>query len=153
MYDVILPLHSVIRWIVVVAALLTVARGIRGWLGQKAWTSQDTRLGLIFTIVFDVQVLLGIILVFVSPSVRIGFADFGSAMGDPELRYWLVEHIPLMLVALALAHVGRSLTRKGTEPGPKHRAATIWFGLAILVVLVAIPWPFLAYGRPLVPGL
>lgn len=54
-----------------------------------------------------------------------------------------------MLVAVVLAHVGRALSRRVTETQDKHRRAAIFFGLAVVALLIAIPWPFLPYGRPL----
>jgi hypothetical protein len=56
-----------------------------------------------------------------------------------------------MLVAVALVHAGRVLGRRPAPPRVQHRRATLTFGLATLLVLAAIPWPFLAYGRALLP--
>ncbi|MFQ5613041.1 MAG: hypothetical protein ACE5H9_13010 [Anaerolineae bacterium] len=153
MYDIILAVHSIMRWIVLLLALLTVFRALAGWLGGKEWTNLDNRAGLFFTISFDIQLTLGLILIIVSPTVQRAFADPGGAMGDVVLRYWLAEHIPVMVIALALAHIGRSRSKRLAEAVARHRTAAIWFGLAILMVLATIPWPFLAYGRPLLPGL
>jgi hypothetical protein len=88
-----------------------------------------------------VNVLLGLILyLFLSPFVRRAFADFGAAMGDNELRFFAVEHIFGMILALVLAHVGRVLSKKATESVKKYRAAALWFALSLVAVLVMIPW-------------
>jgi hypothetical protein len=65
-------------------------------------------------------------------------------MANASVRFFAVEHIVLMIIALGVAHMGRSLIRKGKTAPEKHRRTLIWFGLAILLVLVAIPW-----SRPL----
>lgn len=153
MYDVILALHSIMRWIVIIVALVAIARAFVGWFGRKEWTALDNRAGLFFTAAFDLQLLLGLGLIAFSPLLRTAFADFGAAMGEPVLRYWLAEHISVMIVALALAHVGRARSRRAAESVAKHRAAAVWFGIAVLAVLVTVPWPFFPYGRPLFPGL
>ena len=150
MYDFVLTVHSIVRWVVVISAVAAVVEAFRGWAGRKVWTSLDDRLGLVFTISMDVQVLLGLILyLFLSPIVRGAFQDFGAAMSAVDVRYWAVEHIALMILALILAHVGRARVRRAAEDPARHKSAAIFFGLAFVVLLFAIPWPFLPYGRPL----
>ena len=150
MYPFILTLHSIVRWVVLILAVVATLRALFGWLAKKDWTSLDDRLGLWFTASFDVQVLLGIILyIFLSPFTRAVFQDFGAAMSDSVSRYWSVEHVFLTIIALALAHAGRATSKSAEEPAKKHRRAAIFFGLATLAILMAIPWPMLEYGRPL----
>ncbi len=150
MYLAVLTLHSYLRWIVVILAIAAVVRALSGWLGRKEWTALDRRLGVFFSSSMDLQLLLGLILyIFLSPSTRTAFQNFGAALSDDVLRYWSLEHIGFMLVAVILVHVGGALSKRAEPARIKHRQAAIFFGLAILVVLFAIPWPFLAYGRPL----
>lgn len=151
MYPVALSLHSLTRWAVIILAVLALARAISGWLGRKPWGDLDDKAGVWFTISMDVQLLVGLVLYIVlSPLTTAALRDFGAAMGNTGLRYFAVEHTFLMLVAVVLAHVGRVRSRKAVDPISKHRRAAIFFGLALLAVLAAIPWPFLAgVGRPL----
>ena len=67
-------------------------------------------------------------------------------MGDAGARFYLVEHSVVMLVALGLAHAGRSLSKKAEVDGRKHMRAAIFFTIALLLVLALIPW-----NRPLFP--
>ncbi len=149
MYALFLTLHSLARWVVIVLAVVVVVRALLGWRRGNPWTDLDNRLGLFFTIGLDVQVLLGIILyLFLSPLVGAAFQDFGAAMRDSELRYWGVEHIALMIVALVLAHVGRSIARRAPDDIEKHKRTLIFYGLSVLIILLAIPWwrPLLRLG-------
>jgi hypothetical protein len=99
-----------------------------------------------FTMAMDLQTLFGLILYFaLSPLMKAVFADFGAAMANSTLRYWSMEHIFGMVVALALAHVGRARSRKAFEAVARHKEMAIFCGLAILVILVTIPWPFMPY--------
>jgi hypothetical protein len=151
MYLVVLTLHSYVRWIVVILAIAAVVRALGGWLGRKEWTALDRRLGVFFSSSMDLQLLLGLTLyIFLSPSTHTAFQNFGAAMSNEVLRYWSLEHIGLMLVAVVLAHVGGALSKRAEAARAKHRQAAVFFGLAILIVLFAIPWPFLPYGRPLI---
>ena len=150
LYPIVLSIHSLLRWIVLIAAIVAVVQAFRGWLGKKEWTEVDGRLAMFLSMSIDLQVLVGLILyIFLSPLTRTAFQSFGAAMSDGVLRYWSVEHISLMILALGLVHAGRAISRKATQPASKHRRAALFYGLATLVILLAIPWPFFSYGRPL----
>ena len=142
MYNLILILHSFVRWLVLIAALAATVRAFIGWLGKQTWGRLDERLGFFYTLTMDVQVLLGIILLVVSPLIRAGLSDLGTAMADPTLRFFLLIHWLLMLIAVGLAHMGSSLARKVQGERRKFRTAAIFYTLSILLILVAIPWPF-----------
>jgi hypothetical protein len=150
LYPIVLSIHSLLRWIVLIAAIAAVFQAFRGWLGNKEWAEIDGRLGMFLSMSLDLQVLVGLILyIFLSPLTRTAFQGFGAAMSNPVLRYWSVEHISLMIIGLGLVHAGRAVSRKAAQPAGKHRRAAIFYGLAILIILLAIPWPFFSYGRPL----
>lgn len=151
MYATLLTLHSLVRWIVLLAALVALVRAISGWTGARPWTPADERIGKQFTISFDIQFLIGLILyAAVSPITTAAFNNFGAAMGDTVQRFWAVEHIFGMFVALALAHVGRARARKQTSGVAKHKTTAIFFGLSLLIMLATIPWPFMTVARPLI---
>jgi hypothetical protein len=164
LYEFVRVLHSLNRWVVLVLLATVVILGFRGWRARAAWTPRDHRIARMATGVIDLQMLLGLLLyVFLSPYTRSGFRDIAAAMADQTLRFWLVEHAPAMAVAVVLVHVGMDRTSRALagdtdavstlESGDRswagHRTVTIWFGLAMVVILAAIPWPFLPYGRPL----
>lgn len=149
MYSFILATHNIVRWLVLIAAVVVIVQAFVGWLGKKEWSKAGNLVGIIYVSAVDLNVLLGLILyLFLSPLTRQAFADFGAAMGNPILRFFAVEHIFMMLVALVLAHIGRSLSKKATETAKKHRTAAIWYTLSLLVILIMIPW-----DRPFWPGL
>lgn len=153
MYATLLVLHSLLRWVVLVAAAIAVVRAFGGWTGRRPWTPLDDRVGRQFVLFFDIQFLVGLILYAgVSPLTRAAFSDFGAAMGDSILRFFAVEHALGMLVSLALAHIGRARLRKATDDVRKHRTAAIFFTLALIIMLASIPWPFMPASRPYFRG-
>ena len=133
-------LHNLIRWAVVLIGVIAIVVA----LGGKRWTPLQNSLGRWFSITFDVQVLIGIVLLFVSPLTRTAYSDFGAAMSDSTLRFFALEHPLLMVIAAVLVHVGVSRGRKSDSP----RTAAIFYVLAAAVVAYAIPW-----DRPLIPGM
>lgn len=147
MYPILLGLHNITRWLVLIVGILAIVRAFMGWSGKRPWTGLDNSAGLFFTISMDVQLLLGLLLYGVfSPITTGAFADFGAAMSNPDARFWLVEHIFMMVLAVILAHVGRSLAKKAPTDVAKHKRAAIFFTLALIVVLAGIPW-----FRPMLP--
>ena len=145
LYSILLPLHSFVRWLVVLAAIAAVGLAFYGWLGKKSWTALDERVGMLFPMVLDIQVLVGIILYFFASPLTLGLLrNFQGAMSNPDARFFGTEHSLIMLIALIVAHVGRSISCKAADANAKHRAAALLFGLSVLLVLAAIPW-----SRPL----
>ena len=144
-YKFFLELHSGFRYIVLVLLLLAIIMAWAGWLGKKSFSEGQRKLNLFTLISVHTQLLIGLVLYFLSP-----FVQFNSqTMKDDTTRYWTVEHEFLMIIALALVHVGRVRIRKSAAPASKHRAAAIFVGVAMLLVLLGIPWPGWANGRPL----
>ena len=151
MLSITLILHSLLRWVVLLTGIGAAARGFMGGKG-KPWTTADSRAGLLFITVLDLQFLLGLLLyVFLSPTVHTAFLNFGAAMKDPVLRFFAVEHVVGMVIAIALAHIGRARTKKATPDDRKFRAAAVFYTLALVVILLSIPWPGMPSGRPLWP--
>jgi hypothetical protein len=147
-YQILLYAHNYLRWIVLALALWALIRAYRGWLGGVPWTEVDRRSGLFFSIAYDIQLLNGLVLTFISPIVRSALSDFRFAMGVREFRSILVEHIPLMIVGVVLVHVTSSVVKKATEDVVKHKRAAIGYSVALLVTLLVVPW-----WRPLLRGI
>lgn len=139
MHELLLLLHSWVRWVAVIGGILAVV---------TAFSSNDpknNRWGMIFTIGMDVQFLVGLLLLVTSSA----FSNMGETMRDATARFYAVEHPTMMIVALALAHVGRVMARKAATPASARTKSLIFFGIATLLVLAMTPWPFRLDARPL----
>lgn len=154
MYTPLLLVHSWLRWAVLIAALLSVARALAGARTGRPFTPLDQSTARGFVLAMDVQLLLGLVLhLWASPFTTEAFGDLGATMRNAPLRFFVVEHPVGMLVAVALAHIGNARLKKRTESAARHKAALVFFGLALLIILLSIPWPGLPAGRPLFRGL
>jgi hypothetical protein len=150
MYTSVLFLHSWMRWAVLLFALFAIARAIAGAIFRRPWTSADNLAGRLFVSALDIQMLLGLLLYFaLSPITRAAMSDFGGAMKVAGLRFWAVEHVFGILVAIVLAHRGQARVRAISDPVKKHRVAAIFFVLALVAIAASIPWPGTPNGRAL----
>ena len=141
MYSAVLSIHNIIRWIALILGILAAVRAYLGWFGNREWTVKDRKIGSYFTIAMDVQLLLGLLLyIFLSPTTRTAFQDFGAAMQVGDLRFFALEHPFFMVLAVVFAHLGSILSRKAEQTNAKFRWAAIWFSLSVLAVLLGMPW-------------
>ena len=141
MYSAVLSIHNIIRWIALILGILAAVRAYLGWFGNREWTVKDRKIGSYFTIAMDVQLLLGLLLyIFLSPTTRTAFQDFGAAMQVGDLRFFVLEHPLFMVLAVVFAHLGSILSRKAEQTNAKFRRAAIWFSLSVLAVLLGMPW-------------
>jgi hypothetical protein len=149
--SLILTLHNLNRWLVIIFAVFALYRAYTGWFQKRDWLRADNMAGMLFTSFLDLQVLLGLILYFLfSESTRLVFANAGVVLQtNPVAAFFGIEHVVAMIVAMAFAHAGRAIASRMTNIPGKHRTTAIWFSISILIILAAIPWPFLTYGRPL----
>ncbi|MCX8089111.1 MAG: hypothetical protein ACK40N_07775 [Meiothermus ruber] len=147
MYEFLLSFHNITRWLVLLAAVYLVYRSLVG-LSRRSYEPSDRQAGLIYTGLMDVQLLLGVLLMILSPVVQSALANPGAAMQNSQIRFFIAEHWVLMLAAVVLAHVGSVRIKKATDALLKHRQALVWYGSSIVLLLLAIPWwrPLLRLG-------
>lgn len=151
MYAVLLALHNIVRWVVVVLAVIALVRAFRGWLGKREWQAMDRKAGMFYGMAFDIQFLLGLLLyLFFSEFALKSILSNGMAfvMEQSQYRFFALEHVFYMVVAVVCAHLGSVLPRRMKEVPIKHRTAAIFFTLSVLLVLLGMPW-----FRPLLPGM
>ena len=154
MYDVLIVAHSWIRWAVLLLGFYAFARSASGRFTQRPWTPVDDAAGRWFVISVDIQVLVGLLLYFFFSSFTMAaWRNMAGAMADDVIRFWAVEHVVGMLAAIAFVHVGRVRIRKTTDSRRKHFLAAIFFGLALVLMLVSVPWPFGSIDRPWIRGI
>lgn len=137
----VLLLHSYGRWVLLVAAALAVLKALIGMLGKQPWRKLDDQLGLTYTLVMDIQFLLGLILWLFGPT---GLRMLSSVMGNAYGRFIALEHGLLIVIALALAHIGRARTKKADAAAAKQRAALIFYGLSFVFVALVFVMEMLA---------
>ncbi len=146
--QIVLVIHNLLRWAVLIFGLWTLLNALTGVFGKRKYTGADNRSNLFFMISCDIQLLIGLILYFTN-SWFDRLKDLGNNMKDPVNRFFTMEHMTLMLLAWILVHVGRASVKRAGTDAAKHKRMLIFFGIALLLILASIPWPFReAIARP-----
>ncbi len=126
MYQILRSAHSGWRYLVLILLVVAIVQALVGWLGKKPYTEANRKINL-FTLIFvHTQILIGLVLYFMSPLVEAGE------------RYWKMEHIGMMIFSAVLVTVGNARSKKGDDPAAKHRAVALYFGLALIIIVAAI---------------
>jgi hypothetical protein len=134
MYSTFLILHSVVRYFVLIMLIVLIFKSLAGWMGKAGYTPGDNKISLFTLILTHTQFLVGIFLYFMSP-----FVQFSSdTMKDPSARYWTVEHVTIMLIAVVLITVARSTSKKISDSVARHRRLFILNAIALLIILAGI---------------
>jgi uncharacterized membrane protein len=134
MYDFLLTSHSYLRYVVLILLLIVILKSLMGWLGKKRFEGIDNKLALFLLISAHIQLLLGLGLYFVSPWVR--FAS--GMMKDKTLRYWGVEHIAMMIIAIVLITAAKSSLKRLTTDESKFKRLFLFNTIALIIIIVAI---------------
>jgi hypothetical protein len=149
MYPSALWLHSWLRWAVLVTGLVAWLRAIGGKTTRRPWTPQDELWGLLLTVSVDLQFVVGLVLYLLSPITRLGLRNFAAAMQINVARFFTIEHVIGMIAGIALVHIARVKIRKAADAERKHRLAMVLYGIALVLIIISIPWPGLPVARPL----
>jgi hypothetical protein len=123
--------HSGWRYIVLVLLIVALIQALSGWLGKKPYTEGNRKINLFTLISAHIQLLMGLILYFMNGWYKI---DSSVALG----RYWKMEHIGMMVLAVILITVGNARSKKGTDAAVKHRSVSLYFGLALILIIASI---------------
>ena len=148
-YQLLLYLHSWNRWLVLIFLLLAVVRAFNGWQANKPFSKTDDTINVLLIATLHIQLLLGLLLQFVYSPLTTGLVgDMATVMKDALMRFWVVEHMMAMIIAVIIAQVGRIVAKKKTGIA-QHKTLFIFYSIAFLLIFLSIPWGFLHEARPL----
>lgn len=146
----VLVLHNVLRWGVLLFGLWAVVNALTGVMSKRIYSANDNRSGLLFMIFCDIQLLIGLMLYFSNAWFDKIKAGMGPVMKNGYDRFFTVEHSGMMILAWILVHIGRSSVKRAVTDSAKHKKMLVFFGLAFLIIIASIPWPFRTeIARPL----
>lgn len=151
-----LHLHNLMRWVVLIFGLLTFFNSMSGMSSGKTFTAGNKRNAMFFMISCDIQLLVGLALYFMGGLGIKSIQAMGMAevMKNSYFRFFAIEHITGMLIAIIMVHIGYSATKKNITDSAKFKRLFWFTTIALLIMILTIPWPFReAVARPLFPGM
>jgi hypothetical protein len=149
MYANVLLIHSWLRWftlVMCIGAIVYAARPVKADATELPGKTWDVYLML----AVDLQMLTGLILYFgLSDFTRVAMENVRGAWSEPSVRYWAILHAGAMFASLFTVRAARVLAMNAPTPALAQRRRLVWFVISTVVILIAVPWPGLANGRPL----
>jgi hypothetical protein len=142
MYNFLLALHSATRWLVLLTLIYAIYRSYRGWLSVKLFTKHDGIVRAVAVTVAHIQFMVGLGLYFLSPIIRYFFHNFSTAVHNRDIRFFGMEHALMMFIAIVFITIGSSVAKRQESDVKKFKTMAIWFTVALLIILISIPWPF-----------
>ena len=139
--------HSSLRYIILIFLVWTVINAFLKKRGNKPFLVLDNKLSLYTFILAHTQLLIGIVLYFISPIVKGAWAmGMGGMMKSSAHRFYAIEHLIGMLIAIALITLGRIRMKKAQDDTAKHQTIFLYYLIALIIIFVSIPWPFRNLG-------
>ena len=141
-YHLLVHLHSVLRWVLLLFVVMAIILSfpIKSGASRPGFNNLKAALWAMSTA--HLQLILGLVLYFISPKVVFDTAS----MKNPVMRFFLVEHILVMLIAIALITIGYISGKKKTDISKRNRLIVVYFLISLILILSRVPWPFLGYG-------
>lgn len=155
MYTGLLHLHNLLRWVILILLLVAIFRHLAGMNKKRLVNAGDKKVDLFLMIAAHTTLIVGLYQWIAGPwgLKLIQNAGMSAVMKDATFRFFAIEHITGMLIAIVLITIGRGKVKKAVDY-TAHKKAFWFFLVALLIILLAVPWPFReAAARPLFPGM
>jgi hypothetical protein len=142
MYQYLLFFHSIFRWFVLGSLLLAIYKAYTGYKQNKPFSKADDSIRHWTATIAHTQLIIGIILYIKSPIVQYFWSNFSDAIKYFDAAFFGLYHFLLMLTSVVLITIGSALAKRKPTDKEKFRTMLFWFGLTLLIIFIAIPWPF-----------
>ncbi len=142
MYDSLLNIHSLFRWLVVLSLLLSIGLALRGYTTQSTFSSTANRIRHWTATIGHIQFIIGILLYLKSPVAQYLYTNFSDAIDNWQIVFFSIIHSLVMLIAVVVLTLGSALAKRKPTDRAKYKTILIWYTVAFLLIFIAIPWPF-----------
>jgi len=142
MYNTVLSVHSLVRWLVVTSLVISLFRAYRGWLTNKVFTRLDNAMRHWTATICHIQLIFGLWLYFISPVITNFLNNFKEAVHQREVRFFGMEHSLMMLTGIVVITIGSAKAKRKPTDREKFRTMAIWFTVGTLIILSSVPWSF-----------
>lgn len=130
------------RWLVLASLLYSIYRAYKGYTLNSQFSKSDNAVRHWTATIAHIQLVIGITLYTQSPIIKYFWHTFNDAIHNIDVAFFGLIHIILMLIAIILITVGSSLAKRKTTDKEKFKTMLIWFLISLIIIFIAIPWPF-----------
>ncbi|MDA8686178.1 hypothetical protein N9L94_04095 [Robiginitalea sp.] len=139
--QILINLHSYLAYVVLAMLVIAVVNAVIGLAGKKMFTlERDFRISLFALIISHIQLLIGLLVYFLSPNGLQAIRNLGMGGLTASARLLALEHPIINILAIALITIGWSRHKKFLEGNLKFRSIALFYGLGLLLLLSRIPW-------------
>ena len=140
MYSTILSLHSTLAYAALGVLLSAVINAILGVTSKSLFKPKDRSISLVALILCHVQLLIGLLLYFVSDKFEQWSLLGMKIMKNSELRQLLVEHPIANIIAIVLITIGWSKHKREESNNGKFKKIALFYLLGLVLLLAMIPY-------------
>jgi hypothetical protein len=142
MYQSLTFYHSIMRWLVLTSLLYAIYRAYKGYTSDVPFSKTDNAIRHWTATIAHIQLVIGITLYTQSPIIKYFWHNFNEAINSLYTTFFGILHIVLMLTAIILITIGSALSKRKTTDREKFKTMLVWFSISLLIIFIAIPWPF-----------
>lgn len=138
MYDVVIGFHYLISSVFLIIAVVLIIWAVRGWVNSRDFSPVFSRLSYFFNLLLYLQFFTGVFLYFFLKSeIEADGVSLEQAIDQSNIKFWVIEHVSLMLFALLISQIGRLFIRQISSDRLKYRAASFYYGISFIVVIIS----------------
>jgi cytochrome bd-type quinol oxidase subunit 2 len=142
MYSTLLFLHSIGRWLVLISLLYAILRAYKGYRFSLPFTKRDNAIRHWTATIAHLQLMIGMVLYSQSPLIKMFFSRSTHENESSEPLFFAIIHLAIMMVAIIVITIGSALAKRKGSDQEKFTVMLYWFAAALLLIFLAIPWPF-----------
>ena len=139
MYNALVHAHSGLRWIAIGLLLFAIFNALKSQTSGR-YEKKDKMINLFAMVFLHIQLLIGLGLFFINDMSKISYSE--GWMKNGMLRFFGLEHILGMLLAIIIVTIGRKKAEKLTGTRDKHRKIMVFYTIGLILIIASIPWPF-----------
>jgi len=147
MYFILLSLHSFVRWLVLISLCYAIIRAYKGYRYATPFTKTDNAVRHWTATIAHLQLMIGIVLYTQSPLIQVFFSRSTHENKSSESLFFTIIHLAIMVIAIIVITIGSALAKRKRSDQQKFTTLLFWFGMALLLIFLAIPWPFSPFAH------
>jgi hypothetical protein len=142
MFQTLLSIHSVVRWLVLVSLLYAIYKAYNGYVNKSKFTKADNSIRHGTATISHIQLTIGLFLYMYSPVIKYFRLNFKEAIQNMDTLFFGLIHITLMVTSVVIITIGSALAKRKGDDREKFKTMLVWFTIGLIIILIAIPWPF-----------